>query len=57
LTLPERGGTPEISTVVGIPGTSPVRGAPLAVVAVTVPALSESVLSASEVEGCVTSRL
>src|SRR5712671_201312 len=31
------GGTPEIRTVVGIPGTKPVRG--LAVVAVTVPAL------------------
>jgi hypothetical protein len=33
------GGTPEMRAVVGIPGTKPVRGAELAVVAVTVPAL------------------
>ena len=33
------GGTPEIRTVLGIPGTNPVRGVELAVVAVTVPAL------------------
>src|SRR5260370_39819432 len=35
------GGTPEIRTVVGTPGTKPVRRAELAGVAVTVPAGSE----------------
>src|SRR6266404_7522816 len=49
------GGTPEIRTVVGIPGTKPVRGVELAVVAVTVPALYTNELRAIEVEGCVTS--
>jgi len=39
-----RGGTPEIRTLVGIPGTRPVRGAEFAVVAVTVPAVRASVL-------------
>jgi hypothetical protein len=48
------GGTPEIRTVVGIPGTKPVRGAELAVVAVTVPAVSVSVPRVMEVEGCMT---
>src|SRR6267143_6271351 len=50
----ERGGTPEIRTVVGIPGTKPVRGVELAVVAVTVPAVSVSVPRVMEVEGCMT---
>src|SRR6266478_4600505 len=49
-----RGGTPVIRTVVGIPGTKPVRGVELAVVAVTVPAVSASVLRPMEVEGCKT---
>ncbi len=40
-------GTPEIRTVVGIPGTKPVRGVELAVVAVTV-------LRPMEVDGCKT---
>src|ERR1700674_15395 len=50
----ESGGTPEIRTVVGIPGTKPVRGVELAVVAVTVPAVSARVLRPMEVEGCIT---
>src|ERR1700693_556420 len=50
----ESGGTPEIRTLVGIPGTRPVRGAEFAVVAVTVPAVSVSVLRAMDVEGCKT---
>src|SRR5216684_656075 len=51
----ESGGTPEIRTVVGIPGTKPVRGVELAVVAVTVPpTVSASVLRPMEVEGCIT---
>jgi hypothetical protein len=49
------GGTPEIRTVVGIPGTKPVRGVELAVVAVTVPALYTNELRAIEVDGWVTS--
>ena len=49
------GGTPEIRTVVGIPGTKPVRGVELTVVAVTVPALYTNELRAIEVDGCVTS--
>ncbi len=46
-------GTPEISTVVGIPGTSPVRVLPEVVVAVTMPEVSDRVLRPTEVEGCV----
>src|SRR5947209_4835902 len=49
------GGTPEIRAVVGIPGTKPVSGVELAVVAVTVPALYENEPSAIEVDGWVTS--
>src|ERR1700687_3474093 len=48
------GGTPAIRTLVGIPGTRPVRGAGFAVGAVTVPAVSVSVLRAMDVEGCKT---
>src|ERR1700730_81251 len=51
----ESGGTAEISTVVGSPGTKPVRGVELAVVAVTRPALSTSELRGMDVDGCVTS--
>ena len=46
-------GTPEINTVDGIPGMSPVR-VPL-VVTVTIPEASERLLMPMEVEGCVTS--
>jgi hypothetical protein len=49
------GGTPEIKTVVGIPGTKPVRGVELAVVAITLPEVYASELRAIEVDGCVTS--